>query len=356
MKKLITITLLLMAHINLMADYLEIRRNVGIKAEPISSAEVIYQASAGELFALLNDGNQTNGYYKIALEGARTGWIYRTMVRLYKGDLPPKPNTIFSFATFYGIGQIPKDYYKGTESLKGQALKRKLHQIINDHKVYSYDEAWSIISETDKDPANQNNVILVYTKRSQNAFQRDRGPSFNYSANSYTHNDSWNREHVWPKSHGFPNPSDTAYTDLHHLRPADRTVNTIRNTRSFDNCIEPYYDNAGDIETDCYTSSTSWTWEPPDEVKGDIARMIFYMAIRYEGPDYDLEVVDYNVAKGNKQPIIGKLSTLMEWHKNDPVDNWERTRNHEIYTNYQGNRNPFIDNPQWVELIWENAD
>ncbi|HPF94341.1 MAG TPA: hypothetical protein PLV65_10390, partial [Tenuifilaceae bacterium] len=80
MKKLITITLLLMAHINLMADYLEVRRNVGIKAEPISSVEVIYQANAGEQFALLNDGNQTNGYYKIALEGARTGWIYRTMV------------------------------------------------------------------------------------------------------------------------------------------------------------------------------------------------------------------------------------------------------------------------------------
>lgn len=81
--------------------------------------------------------------------------------------------------------------------------------------------------------------------------------------------------------------------------------------------------------------------------------MIFYMAVRYEGPAYNLEIVDHVVPKGNKYPIIGKLSTLLEWHKNDPVDNWERRRNHIIYLKYQGNRNPFIDYPQWVEIIWE---
>ena len=80
--------------------------------------------------------------------------------------------------------------------------------------------------------------------------------------------------------------------------------------------------------------------------------MLFYMAVRYEGPDYDLEIVDSIIPSRNKNPIIGKLSTLLEWHKNDPVDNWERRRNHVIYHNYQGNRNPFIDHPEWVELVW----
>ena len=258
-----------------------------------------------------------------------------------------------SAVNVFGIGQIPVGYYSGTETLKGEALKKKLHMIIRNHKVFTYDQAWEILAVTDQDPGNPDNVVLLYTLRSQQAFFRDRGTTFDYSANGYSLIDSWNREHVWAKSHGFPNPSDTAYSDLHHLRPADRSTNSARNTRSFDLCTEIYFDNSGTVETPCYTSSNTWSWEPPDEVKGDIARMLFYMAVRYEGPGYDLELVDYVVNKGNKEPMLGNLSTLLEWHYNDPVDNWERTRNHIIYTQYQGNRNPFIDNPHWVEAIWK---
>jgi endonuclease I len=337
----------------LFADYLEVRRNTGIKAEPVSASAVVYQSTAGELFYLLDSARQTNGYYHIALEGDKTGWVYRTMVRLYQGTIPAPPgSTKPAVADFFGIGQIPSGYYDGAERLSGEALKSKLHKIIRNHKVYKYDELWNLLPETDRDPGNPNNLILLYTKRSQNISQRDRGTTFNYAAHGYTLIDSWNREHVWPKSHGFPNASDTAYTDLHHLRPADRSVNSARNTRSFDHCLDIYFDNAGTVETECYTSSTTWAWEPPDEVKGDIARMMFYMAVRYEGPSYDLELVDYVVPKGNSEPILGKLSTLIEWHKNDPVDNWERQRNHIIYE-LQGNRNPFIDYPHWVKMIWE---
>jgi len=246
-------------------------------------------------------------------------------------------------------------YYDLPDTLTGEELKLALHRIIRNHTVYTYDQLWDILSETDQDPTDPNQVVLLYTLRSQPVAHRDRGTRFDYESNGYTLIDSWNREHVWPKSHGFPNPKDTAYTDLHHLRPGDRSVNSARNTRSFDEADVIYFDNGGTVETENRTSKEYWVWEPADQVKGDIARMLFYMAVRYEGPSYDLELVDSILPRQNKLPLLGKLSTLLEWHRRDPVNSWEKRRNELIYSNYQGNRNPFIDNPDWVEAIWGNS-
>lgn len=243
-------------------------------------------------------------------------------------------------------------YYSAALELTGSELKRELHRTIRNHKVFSYDELWEILPITDADPDNPGHIVLLYSSRSQDKTQRDRGTRFDYKGNGYTLVDSWNREHVWPKSHGFPNRSDTAYSDLHHLRPADRSVNSARNTRSFDLGEEVYFDNNGTVETGNLTSREKWIWEPASDVKGDIARMLFYMAVRYEGPAYDLELVDGIVPRQNRKPIMGKLSTLLAWHRMDPVDDRERNRNELIYELYQGNRNPFIDNPDWVEAIW----
>ncbi len=80
--------------------------------------------------------------------------------------------------------------------------------------------------------------------------------------------------------------------------------------------------------------------------------MIFYMVVRYEGPAYGLEIVDQIIPRTSKEPLMGKLSKLIKWHKLDPVDNWERQQNHIIYEKSQKNRNPFIDHPDWVEEIW----
>lgn len=246
----------------------------------------------------------------------------------------------------------PDPYYGNYHGLSGTDLKRHLHLIIRNHVKLSYDAVWSALEETDPCDSIVGNVTLIYAQRSQSKLQRDRGTGYNYSANGYTLIDSWNREHVWPKSHGFPNQSDTAYTDLHHLRPADRSVNSARNTRSFDYCDVPYFDNGGSVPTPSNTSRSKYAWEPPDAVKGDIARMMFYMVVRYEGPAYDLELVDYVVPNKNKLPILGKLSTLIEWHNVDPVDDLERRRNQIIFERFQGNRNPFIDHPEFVLLIW----
>ena len=353
MHRLLLLLLFLFVSFQLSADHLELKKNTGIKSQPNKEAPVIYQGAEKELFLLLDDGKRTNGYYHIAIDVDSSGWIYRSMVKKHRGNLPVKNVAEAKYVDFFGIGQIPSDYYSSALGLTGKELKKQLHLIINNHDIITYNEVWNALTETDKDPGSPDNVILLYTMRSQNASHRDRGTLFSYKSHGYTLIDSWNREHVWPKSHGFPNQSDTAYTDLHHLRPADRSVNSARNTRSFDISSDIYFDNGGAIETPCNTSMTTWTWEPPDNVKGDIARMLFYMAVRYEGPNYDLELVENIVPKGNKEPIIGMLSTLLKWHTEDPVDNWERQRNHIIFHNYQGNRNPFIDHPEWVESIWE---
>jgi len=105
-----------------------------------------------------------------------------------------------------------------------------------------------------------------------------------------------------------------------------------------------------------YTSTSTDTWEPREAVKGDVARMIFYMATRYEGDngEVDLEVVDYAPSSPNHEPVHGVFSTLMEWHVDDPVDEWEENRNDIIYEDYQENRNPFIDHPEYVAQIWND--
>lgn len=243
--------------------------------------------------------------------------------------------------------QIPEGYYNGTEGKYGEDLKKTLHRIIRGHIRRSYDAVWNAIEQTDEDPQNSNNVILLYTGRSQEKAYRDRGSTWDYSQydnGNGIYNDSWNREHVWAKSHGFPNESDTAYTDFHHLRPTDRTVNSSRGEKDFD-----WGDSWHSEATEC--KDTPDSFEPRDAVKGDVARMIFYMTVRYESNNtYNLEMVDYiNTAVGST--YLGKKSTLLQWHEADPVDDFEQNRNDVIYS-LQGNRNPFIDHPEFVGAIW----
>ncbi len=230
-----------------------------------------------------------------------------------------------------GLGQIPDGYYDKAEGKSGENLKSALHDIVNQHKVFSYSSLWNVLRYTDEDTANTDNVILLYTGRSQSKFFSGGDP------------DEWNREHVWAKSHGFPDESDTAYTDAHHIRPTDVSVNGSRGNLDFDNGGSPHPE-----ATECFFDNDSW--EPRDAVKGDVARMMFYMAVRYEQDgEYDLELVEGIPSSG---PTFGKLTTLLQWHESDPVDNYERRRNDRIYS-YQNNRNPFIDHPEYVDLIWK---
>ena len=241
-------------------------------------------------------------------------------------------NTLNLFA------QIPPGYYDGTEGLSGEELKAALYDIIKDHIAHSYDALRDyILPDTDEDPDNSDNVILLYTGWSLPKDEFGGDPS------------DWNREHVWAKSHGDFGNDPPPGTDAHHIRPTDVSVNSARGNLDFDNGGTEYID--GDGPTGCYHDEDSW--EPRDAVKGDVARMIFYMEVRYEGEndEPDLEMVDYIPSSPNGEPYHGLKSTLLEWHLQDPVDDWEIQRNDKVYF-YQENRNPFIDHPEFVDLIW----
>ncbi len=261
-----------------------------------------------------------------------------------------------SFNPTYGIVQsnIPQDYYQEANGKSSDQLKEALHQIISNHTVFPYTssstDTWDILQLSDQDPQNHDNMILIYTGRSQDKGYRDGTGNYSqYENGNGTQNNSWNREHVWPKSHGFPDQDDNAYTDVHNLKPSDRSVNTSRGTKDFD-----FGGNQHSEATECLTDSDSW--EPSDSVKGDIARILFYMVVRYDpGYDhnnnsFDLELVDYTTP-GNNDPILGKLSSLIQWHFDDPVDDFEVNRN-EVIFGFQQNRNPFIDHPSLVNFLW----
>ena len=254
---------------------------------------------------------------------------------------------------------IPQGYYSQAEGKSGTDLKESIHQIISNHNVFPYTssntDTWDILQLSDQDPLNNENMILVYTERSQDKLYRDGSGNYaSFENGNGTQNNSWNREHIWPKSHGFPDQDDIAYTDIHNLKPADRSVNTSRGTKDYDFGGQQHAE-----AINCLVDSDSW--EAPDSVKGDIARIIFYMVVRYDpGFDhqnniFDLELVDYTTP-GNTNPIFGKLSSLIQWHHSDPVDDYEKNRN-EVIFGFQGNRNPFIDHPSLVSFIWgENID
>lgn len=246
------------------------------------------------------------------------------------------------------MAQIPQGYYDSATGLSGDALKNALHNIIKGHTEYPYSstatDVWDILKEADRDPANPANVLCIYSKFSINA------------ASEYNSGDGWNREHVWAKSRGDFGTTLGAGTDLHHLRAADVSTNSARNNRNFDEASIPYVDNGGSFNgpTPSYTSDTEWIWEPPADVKGDVARMLMYMTVRYEGTDGepDLELQEAYLDKTSTAPGQARLSTLIQWHINDPVDDEERRRNNVVYS-YQNNRNPFIDHPEYVCEIYD---
>lgn len=344
MKKITLFSLILLFVSTSSAQYLEVRRSATVKEQPLRDALIIERVQKGDYLELLNSGQQENGYYKVKAKSVnQEGWIYRTLVRRFDGNIPSiSQETTFSLT----YGSIPQDYYSATINLEGKRLKAALHEIIKDHREFSYGDVWDILKETDIDTLNTSRVIGIYS-------------GFSMEADSeYDGGKGWNREHVWAKSYGDFGTRIGAGTDVHHIRAEDVSTNSARNNRSFDESNMPYIDNSGNYNgpTPSYTSREAWTWEPRDEVKGDVARMIFYMVVRYEGDNNepDLELVDLIVDKSSKLPKHGKSSTLLKWHEEDPVDDYERYRNYIIYEKYQHNRNPFIDHPEFVEKIWGN--
>ncbi len=228
------------------------------------------------------------------------------------------------------------DYYASCYSngvlLTGTALKNALHNIIDAHTNFSYDALWNILQVIDECPTNNTMVQCLYLQHGLLKTNYGGLPG------------QWNREHVWANSHGI-NDTLPGYTDLHHMHPTEVVVNSTRGNLDFDTV---------DGLSNSYSYSST-AFEPPDAGKGDVARAMFYMAVRYSGEGdgtftSDLELTNSIPTDG---VWFGKLSTLMDWNELDPTNNYEIRRNNLVYTNYQGNRNPFVDHPEWARVVFD---
>lgn len=227
-------------------------------------------------------------------------------------------------------------YYNGTEGLQGDALKAALHEIINDHIDFGYKESKYLLAYAQEDPDNSSNVLAFYTNVSTGS--DDYGTGGN----------TLNREHVWANSHGLLEQVRNLNGDIHNLHAADASVNVVRSNYDFDNVVDGTYIE----EADAYYGGDAFM--PADREKGQVARTLMYMAVRYEGTDgeLDLELVDYIGTAPSAEH--GKLSTLLAWNNAFPPTEFERRRNDRVEQS-QGNRNPFVDNPEWANLIWDEA-
>jgi len=230
------------------------------------------------------------------------------------------------------------DYYEPVRGLKGEALKNALNELIDDHTTFSYDSSINgYMKDYDLDPDNSNNIILVYT-------------------GTTSKNTSFNKEHVWAKSHGEFGTGRGAGSDLHNLRPCIENLNSSRGNKDFAEGGSEYSSWKGNY-------STSSTFEPRDDFKGDVARTIFYMATRYNDSGVDLELnspsnkTRYNDFSSGATGIHGMFDDLYKWATSgiDPVNNYEVRRNNIIYKDYQHNRNPFVDHPEFIIMIYDKT-
>lgn len=231
-------------------------------------------------------------------------------------------------------------YYEAMKGHFDDSFKTTLHSILKStHKTkLKYTPGvWNALTELDEDPDNSNNIICIYTGRSIPKTDRDG------SSNAKM---LWNREHSWPKSHGFKTEDYYANTDIHHLFASEKGINSSRANKDFNYVLDGSSDSYGNKWSSNY-------FEPRDEVKGDLARAMFYMVVRYDDEnELDLELVDsITSSSSNKTGQLGFLSTLLEWNLLDPVSEKERIRNEKAYQ-IQGNRNPFIDYPEWINYLY----
>ena len=239
----------------------------------------------------------------------------------------------------------PANYYNATAGLSGSALRAALNTVIKTgHSSVGYANARFALETTDEDPANSTRLILIYSGESK------------HKTNDWITNngaDGWNREHLWPNSLGIDDVG-AAYADLHHLRPCDENVNSDRGNSYFDESdpAAAGYVNPGNAEAPASTQDSN-SWEPPPNEKGDIARAMFYMDVRYEGAgsEPNLQLTDNTALISSSAAYMGRLSTLLVWHFLDPVNDAERLRNDRVQAE-QGNRNPFVDRPEFVERIF----
>ncbi len=230
------------------------------------------------------------------------------------------------------------NYYNSIDFTKtGMALKQDLRTLLTTThtNVLSYDDLRGTTEKnkaeslraTDEMLDGSGKILLFYTRAA--------------GVSEWNGGHTWNREHVWPKSQGWFSTSG-AGADAHHIRPTDEKVNSTRGNSPFGEVkngnlvYTSTYNNS--ISSNCYTDGVYF--EPQDAAKGDVARIIFYLLVRYRDSD------SYSITA-----VAQSMDLLLNWNDLDPVDDWEIARNNKTAA-IQGNRNPFIDCPNLADVIF----
>jgi len=239
----------------------------------------------------------------------------------------------------------PATYYSSATGT-GSVLKNRLHNIIDGHTVFSYNALRSILQITDADLNRPGYMLPVYDRVPINVAAINP----NGSIPGWDSAATWNREHTWPRSRGV-NSSGADNSDLHQLRPSRTRINSDRGSLNFGGA---YNSNSGQYGT---VSDGGTKWYPGNADAGMIARQQFYMAVRYDGSDSATSNLE--LSAGNPRgSTLGDLNRMIEWHYAAVPDAFERRRNDIIFDSYQGNRNPFVDRPEfaWSVLVDQNND
>ncbi|MEO8002588.1 MAG: endonuclease [Arenimonas sp.] len=297
------------------------------------------------------------------------------------GNASPASNKVISYtiAAAQNTG-----YYSHVNTSSPSQLRCSLNQAIRGHTVYPYTnsagtDVWKILEIADEDPNNSSKVLDVYRNHSYTKVSGRAGTGTGLT---------YNREHTWPNSLGFGSTTGNLglpyapYTDTHMLYASDATYNSDRGNKPYGNCTlaagcgerATEVNNGSGGGSGVYAGNSNWVKTPDGNTgtfqvwgkrKGDVARAVLYMAIRYEGGTHpvtgqnepDLEVTDDRskiVITSSSPAYMGLLSDLLQWHLADPPDAAERARNEVIFS-FQGNRNPFIDHPEWATAALFNS-
>ena len=248
---------------------------------------------------------------------------------------------------FFVFAEIPAGYYDDAVGKSGEDLQKSLSTILNDATDVGYNGLWNLYKTTDR--RSDGKVWDMYSDITNYTFGTDQCGSYG------SEGDCYNREHSVPKS--WFSERSPMKSDVWHVYPTDGKVNGMRSNYPFGEVASdaPGSENGFSKWGKCKTPGYSHTvFEPNDEYKGDFARTYFYFATRYKGvatSGYGAEVFS------SAYPYITKwqLDMLLRWHEQDPVSQKELDRNEAVYESRQGNRNPFIDYPELVDLIFGDS-
>jgi len=242
----------------------------------------------------------------------------------------------------------PEGYYTPAEGLTGTELKQALHDLIDDHTVATYAALWDHFYYTDR--RSDGTIWDMYSDNPEGehpyVYEFGTDQCGNYSGEG----ECYNREHSFPKS-WFGGEVEPMYTDLFHIYPTDGYVNNRRGNYPYGETENPSWtsQNGSRLGASSLDGYTGTVFEPVDAYKGDLARTYFYMAVRYYSEDESWPGSDMTAGA---ELLPWALDMLLDWHQSDPVSEKETARNEAVYE-IQGNRNPFIDRPEWAEAVWD---